>query len=238
MLVGLVCGLAVLVGFGAAVVNGWLHLNNPSAEHYPVRGVDVSRYQGTIDWPRIAAQNIQFAYLKATEGSSHVDPTFAINLDGSRAAGLRTGAYHFFSFSSPGDTQADNVIRTVPKQDGMLPVAVDLEFYDSYWLQPAPADQVRRELTALLARLQQHYRSPAMLYVTAEAYDRYITGHFPGLEVWIRDVWRSPTLSDGRPWRFWQFSDRHRLAGYAGEEPFIDLNVFAGSREDWERYRR
>ncbi len=69
-------------------------------------------------------------------------------------------------------------------------------------------------------------------------YNRYIAGAFPGVEVWIRDVWRQPDLSDGRAWTFWQFSDRHRLDGYRGDEDFIDLNVYAGSRADWDRYRR
>ena len=52
------------------VWNGYLLLNNPSRERYPVRGVDVSKYQGEIDWPVLAEQEISFAFIKATEGSS------------------------------------------------------------------------------------------------------------------------------------------------------------------------
>ena len=58
---------------------GILQLNNPSGKTYPVRGVDVSSYQGDIDWPVLAQQDIQFAFIKATEGSSFTDPCFAEN---------------------------------------------------------------------------------------------------------------------------------------------------------------
>ena len=51
-------------------------------------------------------------------------------------------------------------------------------------------------------------------------------------------MWRTPSLSDGREWTFWQFSDRHRLDGYTGDEEFIDVNVFAGTRDEWEHYAR
>ena len=86
--------LAVALVAGLAWT-GVLHPNNPSSERYPVRGVDVSRYQGDIDWPVLAGQGIDFAFIKATEGSTLVDPRFAANLDGATAAGLRVGAYHF-----------------------------------------------------------------------------------------------------------------------------------------------
>ena len=186
----------------------------------------------------LARQDIRFAFIKATEGSTFVDEHFVANLAGANAAGLRVGAYHFFSFESPGVLQADNVIRTVPAQDLGLPVVVDLEAYGKFGLSPAPPDHVRRELGVLLDRLAATYGHRPVVYATAESYDRYLAGAFPDADIWIRDTWREPALSDGRPWTFWQFSDRHRLAGYAGEEPFIDMDVFAGSQVEWEAYGR
>lgn len=238
LVAGIASLLAVLAGVGGALWAGVVHANNPSRDRYPVWGVDVSRYQGIIDWPALAGQGVEFAFIKATEGSIYVDPRFAANLDGATGAGLGAGAYHFFSFESPGASQADNVIATVPVRSGQLPVAVDLEFYGDFWTKPAAVADVRRELRVLLDRLSAHYGTPAILYTTGEAYNRYIAGGFDGVEVWIRDVWREPALADGRPWTFWQFSDRHRLAGYSGDEQFIDVNVYAGSRAEWEQYRR
>ena len=62
--------LALLLFFGV------LHINNPSAKEYPIRGVDVSSYQGEVDWDTLSEQNISFAYIKATEGSSYKDDRF------------------------------------------------------------------------------------------------------------------------------------------------------------------
>lgn len=148
------------------------------------------------------------------------------------------GAYHFFSFESPGSTQADNIIRTVPAATGMLPVAVDVEFYDDFWTNPAPVQDVRRELADLVDRLTTHYGTAPILYTTGEAYNRYIAFEFAGVDIWIRDIWREPSLADGRAWTFWQFSERHRLEGYSGEERYIDPNAYAGDRNQWEQYRR
>ena len=53
----------------ALFYNGVVLFNNPSNMEFPVRGVDVSSYQGTIDWNVLASQNIQFAFIKATEGN-------------------------------------------------------------------------------------------------------------------------------------------------------------------------
>lgn len=234
-----VAAVAATVGLVAGLLlAGVVHPNDPPAGRYPIRGVDVSRYQGDIDWPVLAAQGIDFAFVKATEGSTLVDPRFVANLGGATTAGLRVGGYHFFSFTSGGAAQADNVIRTVPARPETLPVAVDVEFYGDFWLNPAPVEDVRRELRVLLDRLVAHYGRRPIVYTTADAYQRYLSGAFPDIDIWIRDVWRTPSLPDGRGWTFWQFSDRHRLDGYAGEERFIDVNVFAGSREEWERYGR
>ena len=131
------------------VWNGYLLLNNPSRERYPVRGVDVSKYQGEIDWPVLAEQEISFAFIKATEGSSHVDARFAYNYEEARKTGLRVGAYHFFSFDSGGDTQAENFIRNVEAFEGMLPPVIDLEFYGDKAENPPGREEVRGQLDIL-----------------------------------------------------------------------------------------
>lgn len=118
-----------VLGYGFCIYNGYLLLNNPSKKQYPVSGIDLSHYQGEVDWPVLAQQNIMFAYIKATEGSSHTDARFAYNWEESGKTDLAAGAYHFFSFDSSGDTQADHFIHTVGNRSGMLPPAVDVEYY-------------------------------------------------------------------------------------------------------------
>ena len=99
--------------FSILVWNGVIILNASAAREYPVAGVDVSSYQGQIDWETLSSQNISFVFIKATEGSSFVDPCFAYNYEESQKTDLAVGAYHFFSYDSPGAAQAENFINTV-----------------------------------------------------------------------------------------------------------------------------
>lgn len=96
----------------------------PIANSYAVMGVDVARYQGTIDWNALSEQGIAFAFIKATEGSSHVDVRFRENWNEVAKTSILASPYHFMSYDSGGITQAENYITTVGKRSGMLPPAV------------------------------------------------------------------------------------------------------------------
>lgn len=217
------------------VAGGVIWPNRVFAAGYDVRGIDVSHHNGTIDWELVAGQDVDFAYVKATEGSGHVDERFAENWTGARAAGLAVGAYHFMSFESPGEDQAANLVDTVPPEPDALSPVVDLEPYGEYLGDLPPAGQVRAILDPLLAGIEAHYGRPATIYTTAEAYDAYLAGRYPANPVWIRGVVLPPRLSDGRDWTIWQYSHRDRLDGVgtdAGAEPYVDMNVVDGTLED------
>ena len=233
----LAAGLAALLAVaGGLLGTGVLWFTNPWPDDYPVRGVDVSAYQGEIDWRTLAGQDIAFAYIKATEGSGHVDRYFAANFEAARQTGLRVGAYHFFSFDSAGATQADNFIAAVPKADGMLPPVVDFEFYGDKEKNPPDAAAARRELNVMLNALEGHYGVRPVIYATGKSYEMYLAGQYGNYDIWIRDILAHPELPDGRDWTFWQYSNRGRLAGYSGEERYIDLNVFGGTAEAFALY--
>lgn len=222
--------------FSSLVWNGTILLNNPSPSRYPVRGVDVSRYQGQIDWEILASNDISFAFIKATEGSSHVDSCFSYNYEEAHKTGLRIGAYHFFSYDSEGQTQADHYIAVVEKTDGMLPPVIDLEFYGDKEQNPPAQDQVRQELTVMLGRLEEYYGMKPIIYATEKSYKLYLADAFQEYDIWIRNVITSPRLSDRREWTFWQYTNRGKLEGYQGDEKYIDMNVFRGSSEDFLNY--
>jgi lysozyme len=227
--------VAVVAGLTAVglVASGVVVPARILAAQHGVRGVDVSSYQGEIDWPVLAGQGIDFAWIKSTEGSGSVDPAFARNWEDARDTDLVVGAYHFLSFESPGETQADNVIATVPRESGTLGVAVDVEPYGPYLDDPPSRDQVRAILDPMLARLEAHYGRPPVLYVTAPIYRDVIQGAYAGNPIWISSIVLPPDLRD-RSWTMWQHSHTGRLAGYDGVEPSIDLDVLDG---DLDRLR-
>lgn len=213
------------------VYNGKVLLNNPSKSRYPITGVDLSHYQGTVDWSVLSQQDIRFAYIKATEGSSHVDDCFAYNWEESGKTNLKVGAYHFFSFDSPGATQAANFMERVGKRDGMLAPAIDVEYYADKKVNPPEPQVVREELQLMLDEIQEHYQMVPVIYSTEEVWETYLNGYFDEYPLWIRNVVTKPNVS--KEWTYWQYSNRGVLDGHTGSEKYIDLNVFYGSEEEW-----
>ncbi len=228
--------ITLILTLGTGIIlytNGYLIPNEPEA--YTVRGVDVSSYQGNIDWERLSA-NADFAYIKATEGSGSVDPCFQANYTNASNADLRVGFYMFFSFDSPGITQAENFIRSVEGFDNMLPPAIDIEFYANKEHNPPSREDVNLQLDILISQIEKHYGIKPIIYSTSKAYNMYIAGKYEDCDIWIRDVFSEPVLSDGRSWTFWQYSDKGRLDCYDGSEKFIDMNVFCGTAEEFRKY--
>jgi lysozyme len=214
----------------------WRQEGYLSYRDYEVKGVDVSSYQGEIDWPLLAGQDIRFAFIKATEGSGHTDPSFKKNFEEAGSAGLRIGAYHFFSFDSGGGTQADNYIAAVPKTSGMLPPVIDVELYGANVADPPDKETVHRELSVLLSRLETWYGAKPILYADESMYRTYIAGAFDGYDLWIRNTRSRPFPGFGRGWTFWQYTGSAVLDGYYGAEKHIDMNVFNGSLQQFEAY--
>ena len=215
--------------------NGILIFNYPDKKEYKIKGIDVSAYQGDIDWNILSKQGIVFAFIKATEGSSYVDERFKINYENASKTDLKIGVYHFFSYDSNGEKQADNFIRNVPKAEKMLPPVVDIEFYGNKYKNVPDIKQTQKQLQIMLEKLEEYYEKKPIIYATYKSYNLYIANNFEGNYIWIRDVYFKPNLKDNRGWTFWQYSNKVRLNGYSGQEKRIDMNVFNGDKEKFEK---
>lgn len=200
---------------------------------YTTCGVDVSEYQGKIDWDTLHRENVTFAFIKATEGSSYVDPYFSDNWISAHDSGIIPGAYHFFSFDSKAETQAENFISVVPCAENSLPPVIDIEFYGKYRrAHPPNRDLVISELKYLLDCFESTYGKKPIIYATVSTYREYISGHFDDYPLWIRSVYVPAPFFVGNRWIFWQYSDKAKLSGYSGPEAHIDMNVFNGTYEE------
>ena len=193
---------------------------SPDRGLYPIRGIDVSHHQGTIDWRRVAADDVSFAIIKATEGGDFVDKAFAGNLRDARAAGLAVGAYHFFTFCRPGVEQAQNFIATVPRDKSLLPPVVDIEFGGNCDNRPSVAE-LRSEVDAFLAPVEAAFGKQAVVYLIGEAADLYGSA-FADRPAWVRSLAMHPGHED---WIYWQYHNKGRVDGIEGD---VDLNVLRG----------
>lgn len=201
---------------------GLLRFNYPSHTRYPIRGIDVSHHQGKVDWTATATENIHFAFIKASEGADHLDREFDANWDGAAAAGIARGAYHFFTFCTPGDLQAGHFHNVAGDGDGELPHAVDVEFSGNCknWTS---IDSIRAELRIFLERTELNDGRRPILYAPRDAYAQILAGHFDEYPLWLRDLLAEPGHGS---WQFWQYADNGRVAGFA---TLVDLNVFRGT---------
>ncbi len=217
----------------ACLYFGIIHINQPELSGYKVKGVDVSSYQGDIDWDELSEQGISFAYIKATEGSSTVDRCFEANWNNSSNTDLRIGAYHFFSFESSGENQAKLFCDTVKAVPNMLPPVIDVEFYGRFHgADDIYVDAVKKELRSMVDILTEHYGVKPIIYVSRETYNLIVRDDFPDCGLWYRSVY-GPVPKDVK-WTIWQYSNRHVLKGYSGTERYIDMNVFA--EDQFARY--
>ncbi len=232
ILIVLFCVLAIGIVMAILIFGKIINTNRWVANNYEVQGIDVSHYQGEIDWQKIAEQDIDFAYIKATEGSSSMDETFAQNWKDASAQSMYVGAYHFFSFDSKGETQAQNYINTVGDLAGKLVPVVDVEYYGDKRKHPPKKEDVVRELNVMLEALESQYGCEPMIYTTYDVYYKYLRDAFPEYPLWIRSVYFSPNLGMKGKWTLWQYSDTDVLEGYKGEEKYIDRNVFDGTMEE------
>ncbi len=190
-------------------------------------GIDVSHFQGTIDWTKVRASGKAFAFAKATEGVDLVDPTFSTNWAAMREAGIVRGAYHFFEPDDDAEAQANLFIATVELAPGDLPPALDVEVSDG-----ESAAAIEAEVLTWLKAIHAHYGVKPILYSDVTFLQRDLADGFDTYPLWIADYSETaPTSIDSwTKWSFWQYSQDGSVAGIEGK---VDLDRYAGTSREW-----
>ncbi len=206
-----------------------------AASPVQTRGLDVSHFQGTVDWPQVVQAGYAFAFIKATEGITYVDPMFAENWSGAKAAGLLRGAYHFFEANDDPQQQVENFLNTVTLEPGDLPPVLDVE--SSSTSSQVPAATIVESIAAWLQAVEQATGLTPILYTDASYWNSLATEQFGGYPLWIAEYGvASPTLPQGwTSWAFWQFTESGTVPGIATA---ADLDLFQGSLQDLQRLTR
>lgn len=203
-------------------------------DRYRIWGIDISHYQGKIDWKKAKGTGLRFAYIKATEGTDFVDNRFQRNWKETKKLGVPRGAYHFYRLCKDAKKQAANFIKNVPKELSSLPPVIDLELHKNC-NKPPSREFFRKELKIFSDALEREYDKKPILYVIWDFYEKYLTGEVSDYQLWISDPWghEEPVLPEVRKWTLWQYDYKGKLSGISGD---VDLNFFNGDEEQFQKF--
>jgi lysozyme len=203
------------------------------AHAMPVQGIDVSNWQGDIDWNKVRAAGTQFAFIKATEGGDYLDPKFAQNWQAAKRAGIPRGAYHMVFWCRPANEQALWFILNVPNDPDALPPVLDLEWNGQSRTCPKriPVGIALQKIKIMLEVMEAYTGKRPIIYTDVTFHREVLEGQLPGYNFWLRSVAAEPqAIYSDRPWLFWQFT----TTGYVpGIDKQVDRNVFNGTPKDW-----
>jgi len=195
-------------------------------------GIDVSKWQGEIDWRRVHKAGIVFAFVRLADGLD-ADERFRENWKATRHAHVRRGAYQYFRASEDGKQQADfalKMLRHAGHAD--LPLVADVETDDGQ-----PREVVQAELQKWLARVEKRLHVRPLVYLSPKLGGAMLDGRFGRWPLWVAHYEVDcPTLPDGwERWTFWQHAKTGRVDGINGD---VDLDHFAGTKKELRRLGR
>lgn len=204
-------------------------------------GIDASRYQGAIDWRAAKAAGVAYAWLKASEGTTWIDPTFATNARGAADAGVLWGGYHYFRNGIDPAAQAAHFARV------MLSAGVAPTLLPACDLEDQIGDVREADVRAFVEAVAAD-AGGAVIYTGAPWWRRNIgagatwAADYP---LWIarygvNDPAAAPVEpAVPAPWDGWtvhQYTSRGRGATYGIEAQYVDLNRVRP--EDMDRITR
>jgi lysozyme len=180
-------------------------------------GIDVSHHNGKINWDQVP--DVDFVYIKATEGATYVDPVYQQNINGARARKFRVGAYHYFRTTSSVQKQFENYKKHVMKSDIDLIPMVDVEECKKW-----SATQFQDSLMRFIQLVKSHYGKAPMIYSVNTFYNKYCAPRFNNFHLIIgRYGNEKPFIKGKGTYTIWQKSQTRKLSGIPKE---VDIDVF------------
>ena len=146
-------------------------------EGYEIHGIDISHYQGEIDWEKLRNHGmiekcpVRFVMIKATEGASKLDDKFNDNFYQAREYGFIRGAYHFWSVHSSGRAQAEYFMKQVKLEEGDLPPVLDVE----HKAKSQTDEEFKESVLTWLRLVEKKYGVKPIIYTYYKFKMRYLS---------------------------------------------------------------
>lgn len=199
---------------------------------HTVDGIDVSHYQGDVDWHQVQSSGVAFGYAKATQGTRYTDPKFAENWAGMGEAGLLRGAYHFYTAGDDPKAQAAHFSAAVHLGPGDLPPMVDIETEGK---STETNYDLIKDLHAFLDLLKQAYGVDPFIYTGPGFWNAHFNDSFDGYPLWVAEygVSEPEPVIGWKYWTIWQHSQSGSVPGVNGS---VDLDTFNGGLDQLKKF--
>ena len=190
-------------------------------------GIDVSKWQGGIDWNAVAGGGIEYAFIRCSHGLNTIDEYFDANWDEARAAGIASGVYQYFEPGQDPIAQADLLLDMMgPLQPGDLPPVIDVESHGNL-----PAAEVAAAVTAWVQHVEAELGVKPIIYTGRYFWQDYVQSNaFVDYPLWIAHYTNDcPNIpAPWTTWAFHQYTDSGSVPGVAGN---VDRNDFNGDTQ-------
>lgn len=207
-------------------------INDIVANHEgKIFGIDVSQYQGTIDWENLEAIEeqfeIKFVVVRATAGSKKVDRNFKKNWRNLSSTVYIQGAYHYYRPDENSTDQANNFIKNVKLRKGHLPPILDIEKMP----KGQSMGKLKEGLQNWLTLVEKQYGVKPIIYTGEKYFEDFLQDDFPNYKFWIANYnpWKEKMEEE---YLMWQFTEKAQLHGV---NELVDVNVFNGNVADLKK---
>jgi lysozyme len=207
------------------------------ARRKAIQGIDISRWQGEIDWAKVKDADTRFAFIKATEGGDHLDPSFKRNWAEAKKHGIPRGAYHFVWWCRSAKDQVHWLKKHIPRDADALPPVLDVEWQNgSQCTRKISRDQALAKIREMLAALQAHTGKKPIIYTDINFHEDVLEGEFNDYPYWLRST-AAPLKHryNREKWEFWQFTTTGQVPGISGD---VDRNAFFGTEQEFAAWRQ
>jgi lysozyme len=179
-----------------------------------MKGIDISHYQGNVDFNKVKAVGIEVVYIKATEGKTYTDPNFETYYNGAKAAGLKVGVYHFLRNNSTED-EVNNFLKAMQGKEFDCKIVIDME--TNFGSIEVNSQKTRAFAEALTAKGYD-----IALYTGESFYNHNLDSRVKNLPLWVAKY--STSKPNVPAYIGWQFSSDGSVAGINGR---VDVDDFS-----------
>ncbi len=203
-----------------------------------IKGIDVSKYDGTIDWQAVRGDGVEFAFVRVSDGTMFPDAFFDDNWSGSRAVGIVHGAYQFFRANEDPIAQADMLLAKIGNQlaDDDLPPVVDVEADN----RQTP-EQIATNLHIWIDRVTAAIGRKPIIYTARKFWRDAVAGaDFTDFDLWHAQYTTARCPNIAAPWstwQLWQYTESGTVAGIAPPNGGgVDIDLWNGERASLDAY--